>query len=108
MSEETTSESPRRRELDRSLLCRIAFRAGQAWDFIDKRDIDKHLVSIVILYGTVQVTRWAFGFATQWLDIVIAGKALPGLEVAAVIAAVTAPYITLQGAAIAFYFKART
>ena len=31
----------------------------------------------------------------------------PGLESAALIAAVTGPYMALQAAAIAFYFKAR-
>jgi len=71
------------------------------WDWIDKRDIDKHVVSIVVLYGTKILTDWAMAFATA-----NAGK--PGLEIAAIIAAVTGPYMVLQAAAIKFYFDARS
>ena len=69
-------------------------------DFIDERDIDKHAVSLAILYGTVDVLRWAENYASLYNE-------KSGLEVAAVIAAVAAPYMALQGAAISFYFKAR-
>ena len=78
-------------------------RASQAWDWIDKRDIDKHVASITVLYGTWIVTDWAMGFAAA---ASIAGR--NGVESAALIAAVTAPYMALQAAALAFYFKART
>ena len=74
---------------------------SQLWEWIDERDIDKHLLSIVILLGTFKVTSWAMGFAEMV-------KSQSGIEVAAIIAAVTAPYMALQAAAIAFYFKART
>jgi hypothetical protein len=89
-----------RRETDGGFLCIVALRARQFWDFIDRRDIDKHLLSIGIFYGTVKVTMWAMAFADS-MD----GK--PGLEVAAIIGAVCAPYMALQAAAISFYFKAR-
>jgi hypothetical protein len=69
------------------------------WEFVDKRDLDKHCVSLLILAGTVDLTRWAESYATH--------ADRPGFEVAAIIAAVTAPYMALQAAAIAFYFKAR-
>lgn len=71
------------------------------WDWIDKRDIDKHVVSIVVLYGTKILTSWAMVFATANAD-------KPGLEIAAIIAAVTGPYMVLQAAAIKFYFDARS
>ena len=74
---------------------------SQLWEWIDERDIDKHLLSIVILLGTFKVTSWAMGFAEMV-------RSQSGIEVAAIIAAVTAPYMALQAAAIAFYFKART
>ena len=77
-------------------------RASQAWDWVDKRDIDKHVVSIVVLYGTWYVTTWAMTFAAAALT---ANKS--GVEAAALVAAVTAPYMALQAAVIAFYFKAR-
>jgi hypothetical protein len=71
------------------------------WDWIDKRDIDKHVVSIVVLWGTKILTSWAMTFATAHAD-------KPGLEIAAIIAAVTAPYMALQAAAIKFYFDSRS
>jgi hypothetical protein len=70
------------------------------WDFIDKRDIDKHMVTLAILWGTVKLTEWAMAFAAAHPD-------KPGLELAAIIAAVTGPYMGLQAAAIKFYFDSR-
>ena len=91
----------RRRRTDDGILCWLALRASQAWDFIDKRDIDKHALSVAIFYGTVQVTAWAMQYAGQ-------SGTRNGVEVAAVIAAVLTPYMALQAAAISFYFRART
>jgi len=71
------------------------------WNFVDERDIDKHVVSLIILTGTWKVTSWAMAFAETVHN-------QPGLEVAAIIAAVAAPYMAMQAAALAFYFKART
>lgn len=88
-----------RRAEDQGWLCVVARRASQGWDWIDGRDIDKHFVSLAILSGTVFITHWAMEFA-YWSN-------RPGLEVAAIIAAVLAPYMALQAAAISFYFKAR-
>lgn len=61
-------------------------RLGKFWDWIDKRDIDKHTLSVGIFYGTVNLTGWAMAFANAHPD-----KA--GLEIAAIIAAVTGPYM---------------
>jgi hypothetical protein len=69
------------------------------WNWVDARDIDKHFVSLLILIGTVDLTRWAQHFAEN-------GNR-PGLEIAAIIAAVFAPYMALQAAAIAWYFASR-
>ncbi len=70
------------------------------WDWIDQRDIDKHIVTLCVLWGTKILTDWAMAFA-------VASATRPGLEVAAVIAAVTGPYMALQAAAIKFYFDSR-
>jgi hypothetical protein len=67
------------------------------WDWIDNRQIDIHLVSLAILYGTWRITEWAMLFAT----------AHPDANGAAVIVSVSAPYAALQGAAIKFTFEAR-
>ena len=88
-----------RRTTDKGWLCWVALRASEGWDWIDKRDIDKHFVSLAILSGTVFITHWAMEFA-YW-------SSRPGLEVAAIIAAVLAPYMALQAAAVSFYFRAR-
>lgn len=71
------------------------------WDFIDRRDIDKHFVSLMVLWGTYKLTTWAMFYVTS-----CEGKT--GIEIAAIIAAVTGPYMALQAAAIKFYFDART
>lgn len=84
---------PRSRSSDHGAVTR-------AWDWIDQRQIDKHFVSLCILYGTVAVTRWAMHYAEQHAD-------KSGIEVAAVMASIMAPYMALQAAAISFYFKAR-
>lgn len=90
-----------RRSEDKGWLCEVAMRCSQAWDFVDKRDLDKHAVSLVILIGTIKVLHWSFAFAEAHMD-------KSGSELALVIGAVTAPYMALQAAAISFYFKART
>lgn len=81
--------------------CFIARRLTEFWDFIDKRDIDKHAVSLGIFWGTIQVTQWAMSYAELVTD-------KNGVEAAAVIAAVLAPYCALQAAAVSFYFRARS
>jgi len=75
-------------------------RFSQAWDWIDKRDIDKHTVSIFIMYGTYEITRWAMRYAEH--------GDRPGTEVAFIIGAVAGPYMALQAAALKWYFDART
>lgn len=90
-----TDELPERRSTDK-----WAGRMSAFFDWVDNRDVDKHLVSLIILIGTIDLTRWAQHFAEN-------GNR-PGLEVAAIIAAVFAPYMALQTAAIAWYFRART
>ena len=87
------------RATDQGWLCIVALRAGQFWEWIDRRDIDKHTVSLAILSGTAIVTKWAMHYAEN-------GER-PGLEIAAILAAVLAPYMALQAAAIKWYFEGR-
>ncbi len=89
-----------RRRDDGGWLCWVAARASQAWDWIDARDIDKHAVSLIILAGTWKITAWAMDFAATHGE-------KSGIEAAAIIAAVGAPYMALQAAAIHFYFQSR-
>ena len=71
------------------------------WDWVDGRDVDKHIVCIVVLYGTKVLSDWAMAFAQMHAD-------KSGLEISAVIGAVTGPYTLLQGAVIKWYFEARS
>lgn len=73
---------------------------SELWDWVDARDIDKHAVSVAIMIGTYKLTDWAMSYAATHPD-------KSGIELAAVIAAVTGPYMALQAAAVAFYFNAR-
>jgi len=74
---------------------------SRMWDWIDKRQIDKHVVSVVVLYGTKLVTEWAIRYADAHYDNE------NGMAIAAIIAAVTTPYMALQAASIKFYFDSR-
>lgn len=88
------------KEADGAKISPIERVLGRFWDFIDKRNIDKHTLSISVMLGTYTIVHWAMGYAAANAD-------KPGLDTAAVIAAVNAPYMALQAAAISFYFKAR-
>ena len=79
-------------------LGRIFLIGAGLWEWIDKRQIDQHAVSVVILYGTWTITKWAMAFGA-------AANGIPGLEKAAIIGAVVTPYSALQAAAIKWYFE---
>lgn len=70
-------------------------------NLIDEFDLDKHAASIAIMYGTMTIIQWAMAFASSHSD-------KSGIEIAAIIAAVSTPYMGLQTAALSFYFRART
>lgn len=70
------------------------------WDWIDQREVDKHLLSLGVFMGTVKVTEWAMAYAAAHPD-------KSGTDVGLVIAAVTGPYSLLQAACVKFYFDNR-
>lgn len=70
------------------------------WNFVDERDIDKHALSMVVMFGTWRITEWAMWYAEN--------SPRPGIEAAAIIAAVVGPYSALQAAALKFYFETRS
>jgi hypothetical protein len=71
------------------------------WDWVDERDVDKHFIATVTMYFMVYLIQWAEHYAA--LNV-----ARPGWEVAAVIAAVNAPYMAMQAVVLKFYFDYRT
>jgi hypothetical protein len=86
---------------DGNFWCRAAYHGSEFWDWIDKRQIDAHCYSLLILYGTVKVSLWCMDYAGVHAD-------KPALEIAAVIAAIMTPWTALQAAAIKFLFETRT
>lgn len=94
-------DQPFKRETDKGFLCLVALRAGQFWEFIDRRQIDAYAVSLIILWGTIRITEWAMAFVDAHPDI-------DGLKAAAVIGSIMGPWSLLQGAAIKFLFDARS
>lgn len=82
------------------ITCWCAARASETWDWIDKRQIVERIVAFAILYGTIKITGWAMMYAETHGE-----KA--GSDAAVIIAAVVAPYMALQAAAVAFMLKAR-
>ena len=69
------------------------------WDFVDERGIVRRIVLGVAIWMTWRVSLWATAFA------VTSDK--PGLEVAAIIAAATAPVTLFAGAVFKAYVESR-
>jgi len=86
---------------DKGFWCSLALRFSEAWDFIDARDIDKHALSLSVFGMTVYIVYWCMEFIWAHPD-------KPGLEVAAMVAAIMVPWNGVQAAAIKWYFEART
>lgn len=95
----TRNAALRERATDRGLLCRIAARAGQFFDFVDDRQLDCWAVTIFTGIVTWKLTDWGMDFALK--------GDRPGLEVAAILAAIGGPWALLQGACVKFVFDAR-
>lgn len=109
------------RASDKGFWCVVALRLSQFWDFIDKRDIDKHATAVAIITayvtGTFYIMLWAMRFVERWLSAaeLVDGaeqKAIAGSEVAMVLTAMLGPWSLLGSvvisAVISFYFKARS
>ena len=98
---DTTSAVPeKRRSTDGGIWCVLAQRFRDVWDWVDKRDIDKHLASWFIFVATWDITHWALNFVSTHPE-------KSGTEAAAVIAAVMFPWSGLQAAALKWYFDSR-
>lgn len=80
--------------------CKLALRLSEFWDWVDRRQIDAHAISALTMFGTIKLSLWAMAFAEH--------SNRPGLEVAAIIAAIGTPWAALQAAVIKFVFDART
>ena len=101
MSEITQELDQHRRQADKGWLCWVALRFADAWDWVDDRDIDKHLMAWATFSATVYMLFWCMEYA--W-----AHPEKPGLEIGLIIAALLTPWTPVQGAVIKWYFASRT
>lgn len=69
------------------------------WNWIDSRSIVRRIVLFVTLWMTWEAFQWAAGFAQS--------STKAGIDIAAIIAAVTAPISVLQGYVFKVYSDAR-
>lgn len=84
--------------MNRLDLCWVAQRLTELWDFIDKRDIDKHAFTWLVGACAWDVTRWGMKFAE-------AHPEMSGAELAAVMIAVGGPVALFAGAVTSWYFR---
>lgn len=89
-----------RRGSDQGFWCSLVLRMTQLWDFIDKRQIDVHVMSWSVFGLGVYVVFWTMEYA--W-----AHPEKPGLELAAICAAILAPVTPMVAKVIDWYFRAR-
>lgn len=85
----------------RAVTCWIAQRLSEAWDWVDKRNIDLHAVLAVALWMTIRTVEWALDYATIYSE-------KPELAVGSTIAAVLTPVGLMQAALFKFYVDAIT
>lgn len=69
------------------------------WDWVDSRAVVRRLVLFITLWMTYEITIQAWVFAKS--------STFDGVGTAAVIAAVTAPFATLQGWVFSIYVKGK-
>lgn len=70
------------------------------WDFIDERGITRRMTLAIAIWMTWQASQWAMWWAT--------GNERNGMEMAAIIAAVTAPITLFNGYVFKAYIESRT
>ena len=90
-----------RRAEDKGFWCRMARRATETWDFIDKRDIEKYVLIVWIFWFTSSILFDLIAFAEKHMD-------KSGMELAAVIGAITLPWSGVVAGAVKWFFDART
>lgn len=69
------------------------------WDWFDSRRIEQHLVAFFTLAISYMALKWSMHYA----DV---NEARSGTDIAAIIAAISVPVATFQGAVIKWYFEA--
>jgi hypothetical protein len=73
------------------------------WDWIDQRGVIRRIVLGVAMWMTFWVSVWASQFAMQALAL----QLVKGLEIVALLGAVTAPVVALGGYVFKVYLDSR-
>lgn len=81
-------------------LCWLALRCSDFWDWVDKRDLDKHALAWLVALCGWDLTWEAWDFAKLALN-----AKTPMAEVAATIAAIGVPYGLFATAVTKWYFE---
>lgn len=92
--------SNHRRAGDKGIWCVVAHRFSLLWDFIDKRDIDKHLMAWATFYITIYLVDWT-------LDYIYQHPEKSGAELGMVVAAYMVPWNLTQAVVIKWYYESR-
>ena len=88
-------DEPHRRSIDTWLE-----RANLFWNWVDARQIDRHVVAGIILTVSTWIVWWATHFADTHPD-------KTGIELAAIIGAVMVPWAPMQTFALKYWFESR-
>lgn len=83
-----------------AITCWTAARLSEFWDFVDKRQIDVHLMSWAVFALAGYTVYWSMEFV--WTH-----PEKPGLEVGAIVAAINLPITPVLAKVVDWYFKAR-
>lgn len=94
-------DAQQKRATDKGFMCWVALRLADFWNFIDKRQIDMHVVCTVFLVGVIRITEWGMAFAHEHPQ-------MSGTEMGIVIAAVLGPYMAVLAPVIKWYFNRGT
>lgn len=71
----------------------------ELWDFVDRRGVIRRAVLAAAIWMTWRASAWAMIYAET--------SARPGIDIAAIVAAVTAPVTLFAGSVFAAYIKSR-
>jgi hypothetical protein len=82
-------------------------RKSPFWEWFDRRDVDKHIVVLLVMVATYRITQWGMDSYRDWIAAAATGHMVSGVEAAALVAAVMAPWAYIVQGVVAWYFKTR-
>lgn len=100
MTEESKTEERAHdeRATDHGFWCVVARRASDVWDFLEKRDIFEHALTIWTVYMVERYTVWCMHFAETHAD-------MDGLKMGAILGAVGLALMAFATPVAKFWFN---